>query len=254
MRKGYNSEFLKDDNGNLLGINLGSDFCAEHEWGIDGIRRRFAIAKDSSVLGIQRRMINNVPENLIYKEIQLNNKKYTVLILISPWALEYCNTKPEEEWVPNDLKPYKDDLVCAWDENTFGILVSDKFSKEISKLHDAFQRKDIAVGIAPSQVFNNGGLKFTIASKLSKEVVDDIYNNDIDAINLEKASEATGIHEILQKAGKNYYALSPRWKDKSKREVLFWLNPMEQHIHNFGWFTVDDLKEWANNKGKIMKK
>lgn len=29
---------------------------------------------------------------------------------------------------------------------------------------------------------------------------------------------------------------------------------MEQDKNNFGWFTVTDLKDWANNKGKIPMK
>ena len=59
----------------------------------------------------------------------------------------------------------------------------------------------------------------------------------------------------MEKAGKKYFALSPRWKDDNKKEVIFWLNPYHQDIDNFGWFTVEDLKDWAKGKGKIpMKK
>ena len=63
------------------------------------------------------------------------------------------------------------------------------------------------------------------------------------------------LEKILEKAKCRYYALSLRWKDDDKKEVIFWLNPMEQDKNNFGWFTVEDLKDWAKGKGKIpMKK
>jgi hypothetical protein len=33
---------------------------------------------------------------------------------------------------------------------------------------------------------------------------------------------------------------------------MYWLNPREQDIHNYGWFTVEELKQWAENKGPVM--
>jgi hypothetical protein len=32
MRRGNEGQFLQNEDGSLLGINLGADFCAEHEW------------------------------------------------------------------------------------------------------------------------------------------------------------------------------------------------------------------------------
>jgi hypothetical protein len=32
------------------------------------------------------------------------------------------------------------------------------------------------------------------------------------------------------------------------------LNPMEQSIHNSGWFTVEQLEEWAKDSGPVMMK
>lgn len=63
----------------------------------------------------------------------------------------------------------------------------------------------------------------------------------------------TRIHKILAKSGKKYFALSPRWADDQKKEVVFWLNPYDQDKYNSGWFSVQDLKDWAKDKGKVMK-
>ena len=98
-------------------------------------------------------------------------------------------------------------------------------------------------------------MKFCIKSKLPEKTIQSIKDADLDYLALQKAAEKTGIKKILEKAGKKYLALSPRWKDDNKKEVIFWLNPYHQDVDNFGWFTVDDLNDWAKGKGKIpMKK
>lgn len=69
---------------------------------------------------------------------------------------------------------------------------------------------------APSQAFRNGGLIFCIASKLPEETVTSMKEADWDYIALQKAAEKTKIERILEKAGKKYFALSPRWKDSAE--------------------------------------
>ena len=84
---------------------------------------------------------------------------------------------------------------------------------------------------------------------------------DKDAKRLQKADLKTGVKKKLEKAGKRYFACSPKWaneikstadgKIETKHDVIYWLNPMEQNIHNFGWYTVEDLEEWIEDKGKV---
>ena len=252
MRRGYDSEFLTDDNGEIMGINLGADHCAEHEWGIKGIKRSFNLNDSEEVFGIAKRIINIVPEQLIYKKVKIKNKIHYVLIL--PRHTYGVNFDEDyKKWLPSDLIPYSNkNLSCAWDENSFGILVTKEYKKEIELLYESFQNKDIAIGVAPSKAFSNGGLIFTITSKLPQEVIDDIYEKDFDHHNLQKVAKETGIYELLKKVNKSYYALSPRWKDENKKELVFWLNPAEQRKYNYGWFTIEDLEDWANDKGKII--
>lgn len=252
MRRGYDSEFLTDDNGEIVGINLGADHCAEHEWGIKGIKRSFNLNDSEEIFGIQKRMINAIPETLMFKEIKIKNKKYYVLILFR--NIYGVNFDDEyKKWLPSDIIPFSGkNLACAWDENSFGIMVTKEYKKEIELLHESFQNKNIAIGVSPSQVFSNGGLIFTITSKLSQEVINNIYEMDLDYYNLQEAAKSTGIYELLRKANKSYFALSPRWKDENKKELKFWLNPEEQRKYNYGWFTIEELKDWANDEGKIM--
>ena len=65
-------------------------------------------------------------------------------------------------------------------------------------------------------------------------------------------SVATGIEEVLKAAGKKWYALSPGWRDKRKQHVDFFLNPCEQERYDFGWFTVEELRQWARDEGPVL--
>lgn len=252
MRRGYDSEFLTDNNGEIVGINLGADHCAEHEWGIKGIKRSFNLNDKEDVFGIEKRMINVMPDDLMFKKIKIKNKIHYILIL--PRSTYGVNFDDDyKRWLPSALIPYSDkNMSCAWDENSFGIVVTKEFKNELELLYKSFQEKDIAIGVAPSMAFSNGGLVFTITSKLPREIIDKIYEDDLDHYNLQKTAKATGIYELLKNKDKRYYALSPRWKDENKKELVFWLNPAEQQKYNYGWFTIEDLEDWANNKGKII--
>lgn len=89
-----------------------------------------------------------------------------------------------------------DGIVTAWDKRSFAILVTDKYEKELKELYDAFMNLDVAVGVAPSEVFKNGGLKFCIKSKMPLETIQDIKEADLDYIALRKAVDKTKIEEI----------------------------------------------------------
>ena len=73
---------------------------------------------------------------------------------------------------------------------------------------------------------------------------------DKDVLELYSKAIETGIYEKLEAAGKRFFALSPKIL---KDGLRFWLNPYDQHIYNSGWYSVKDLEEWIDNKGKIIK-
>lgn len=255
MRHANSAKVMKIDD-KLVGVDLGADFCAEHEWGIKGLKRSFAI--DGDKIGIEGRMITNVPKTLLYQDITVEKMKCHILVLCSDYYFDDLpNAKIKKSDIGNwNLYTYylKDKGIdTSWDEHSFAIIVTDQYKDELKKMYDAFLNLDIAVGVAPSHAFHNGGLTFCIKSMLPKETIEEIKEDDLDYIKLQKAADKTKIKKTLEKAGKTYYALSPRWKDDDKKEVIFWLNPCEQDRNNYGWYTVQDLKDWSKNKGKIPK-
>lgn len=254
MRHANNAEVMKVDD-KLVGFNLGSDYCAEHEWGIKGILNEFKVNTDK--IGIDGRMVTVVPESLVYTDITYEKVRCYLLVLVP-----YHYQEDDLKITKNDLKRWElytyrfeeKGITTAWDEKSFAIFVTDRYKNELKELYEAFLNLDVAVGVTPPEIFKNSGLKFCIKSRLAEETIQSIRDADLDYIALQEAAEKTNIKKILEKAGKKYFALSPCWKDENKKEVIFWLNPHYQNIDNFGWFTVEDLKDWAKGKGKIPKK
>jgi hypothetical protein len=282
MRRGYNSELIKDEQGQLLGFNLGADYCAEHEWGIDKIKSSFGIDVDSSekpfakwwekillvtaksALGVDKRLITKCPE-LVKGEYKISIKNYKQpkskpvkhTIYYIGFKSYYFSSSSKEERFEEEIKrgiysvSETENVWGWWSEGDFMVASADK--QAIEDLYQAFQALDVTISVGGGNVFQNGGLHFVIKSRISQEVIDDVYQQDLDSLNLKKAASSTGIYEKLEKAGKGFYALSPRWKDAEKKEVIFWLNPEEQNENNACWCTVEDLKDWIKGVGKIPK-
>lgn len=258
MERGNNPEVLRT-NGKLYGFNLGADFVSEHEWGIDGLKQIFGIDQFSDtnnlLLGADKRMISRFPDKHIhFNELKIKNKKYWFLLC----SRQYIRAKIDT----NSLRSYniypftrEDHIFSAWDEYGFGILVDKEYKNEIQELFEELKKCNVMITLGNSHAFKNGGLFLLIRSSLLQEELDQLYEIDIDHINLQKAVEKSGIRDILKTAGKDYYALSPRWVDESKTTIHFWLNPTKQHLYNYGWYTIDELKMWAEDspKSKIIK-
>lgn len=264
------TDFIEHD-GELIGLCLGADYCAEHEWGIKGIHRQWGIPwKTPGVYGFARRQVTVVPDFLRF----LEDKKEAIL-----WADEIHRDGPFPEKVkdfleavhcqelhlakPDDRFETKD-LVAAWDESGFAIRVRGDKKGFLKTLYEAALRKDLVICLKHTgNPFSNAGLTLLISSKIPQDVVDRCRAGDVDHEEMIQAAKDTGVEDRLRKAGKQWFALSPKWakeikstKDgeiKTTHPVIFWLNPMQQDKNNSGWYTVEQLDQWANNQGPIPK-
>jgi hypothetical protein len=155
----------------------------------------------------------------------------------------------------------------AWSDDDFGIsvTVNDKESFAfIKKLAKAIEVGDFAVwqgGEDSNNPFARAGLVVAIASLVPQELKDYMLKCHEDEKKLKDADEATGIKALLKEKNKGFFACSPHWmgerfKDTtSNHPVIYWLNPMEQDENNYGWFTVEQLTDWANGvKGNKITK
>jgi hypothetical protein len=244
MREGRDNNFLEID-GKIIGINLGADYCSEHEWGIKELKRQLGIPGIEKFLGIKGRTTTLFPENQFFFD---KGKTHTCL------TFEKNYIRPHIGWKNYELDNKPKKLATAWDEGTFGIVVENTHQKVLEEIYEAFKRKDISLWLGGGHVFQNAGLCIAITSLIPEELTNKMLQADFDYQELQEAAKATGIHKILKGAKKEYFALSPRWKNDEKTEITFWLNPCEQQENNFGWYSVDDLKLWAEGKGPIPKK
>lgn len=280
MRRSYNDIGWIENNGEAIGLALGFDFCAEHEWGVKDIKMGFGIPSSEFPNGPSDRKVTIVPQNLLFQEYTEthNNKTFYRAALIYSSLFEYKDTRAKfmdhkttakTLDLFGELKLYKfpndpgydgsnerNDFATAWSGRDFGIIVQGKNNiTNLKNLFEAFKRKDICLGgqTMGNSFLKRGGLTFMIFSKLPADVVAATFAADASYKKLHLAARKTGILERLKKAGRSYYACSPRWKDKSEKEIIFWLNPMEQQKNNYGWFTVEDLDDWIRGEGKIPK-
>lgn len=163
-------------------------------------------------------------------------------------------------------------LAAAWDEGSFGVHVKGVMGIDyLKRIYKAFLNDNnicIFCGGTRLPAFENAGLQLVIATQIPQKGEETLHQTHVDHYNLRKAADATGIADRLKKAGCRYFALSPNWKKqletvlrdggeetlKTEREVIFWLNPMEQDRNNHGWYTVEQLDEWIAGTGPIPKK
>lgn len=271
MREGMkNDGFVFAEDGSVSGLMLTADFCAEHEWGISGIKRSLGInANPEKVMGMKRHLIT-AGDNILHFEFKKNK---TPMAILTTWRVQDWerNELTEVQYIKKHFGHYvsswrteknkwsgDDFQACAgaWSERKFIFLATGRDNVEKLRIvHEAFQKNDIAVfGGGRSGPFTNSGLCIAIYSKMPKDLLDQWTQEHKSQARLEKAAKKTKIEKILEKAGCRYYALSPRWKDETEKEVVFWLNPMDQERNEHGWYGVEELKQWAKGEGPIPTK
>jgi hypothetical protein len=270
--------WILGDDGTLLGLSLGYDGCAEHEEGVPQIKAALGVTMPEFPLGIADRMVTVVPKHLTFQEGKQKprdkrRKAYPVAQLVLPEAWMASREAAQvsvalgttlRDVCPRELSFYgepgdkwhteKDDIAAAWSREAFAVKVRGAENiQRLKDLYEAFQRKDIAMAVPWSKAFFRGGLSFVIASRMPQDAKGSVLAADQAHQELHLAAKATGIFEVLAAAKKHFYALGPSWMDDQKDEVIFFLNPQEQRRYNFGWFTVSELTDWAQERGPVIK-
>lgn len=275
-------EFIINE-GELLGISLGSDFCAEHEWGIKELSTHMKIiskekADSKKIFGISRYQINSVHEYSIYFH---ESEDFEAILLFDPFSFNPVSKtwnslkslsieKLSKEFNIN-LRTFKNDhglneqerIAAAWDSRSFGIHVKgEQEHKLLKELYESIVSLDTIVflGRPPIKVFSNSSLNIIIRSRIPEECMNEMANRDKEQWELERDAKATGIYEKIKDAGLRYFNLLPcrgkvvrdsRTLD-SRSDIKFFLSPFGEN--NDGWFTVEELEEWTEGKGPVVKK
>jgi hypothetical protein len=266
----YDVGWVLADDGTLQGISLGYDHCGQHQRGIEPMLALLGVELPAYPMGVEGRTARTGPEGaLVFEEFihrphDKRRKGYpAAMLLLKSGALARATS------VRDRVKEYdlqfrgepKDhghrpeyDLVVSWTHDSFALCV--RGAENIARareLYNAFVRCDIAVSVPWAHAFLRGGLSFVMPSRVPDEVKASVLAKDQAALELHLAAKATGIEELLQAAGKKWYAFSPSWFDAEKDEVIFCINPQDQRRYNGGWFSVEELRQWARDEGPVLK-
>ncbi len=248
MRRGtHDTDFITLDE-KIIGVNLGWDFTAEHEWGISDLTNAFGL--NTELLGFEGRKNTIVPEGLIFH----NSEGRSYLVYNSYLDDSRINSIASSR----SLIPYGDtEIGAAWSNNDFGIAVLEKNSYVLENLDDAFRTNNGVITLGGREdPFGNSGLILLDYRQIPEDMLEEARFEDKKArdhtIRCKKAEEESGVLEALKESGQKYIALSVKRFDDDGNPI-WWLNPMDQKNHDFGWYTTRDLLDWAQNKGPIIK-
>jgi hypothetical protein len=173
MRRSYKTEWLTDDNNNLIGVLLNASACAEHEWGIDRLKSILGIA-DTNPEGIESRKVNNV------NKINYNFKKTatrSTLVIGDEYEISYISRGQKN--IPGDLKSYEKKLTGAWDRNSVGIMAYSKEDKSnLELIYNALKNNDLSIWISSGIEFRQHGLVLSIISKVPQDKKDHMIKCD----------------------------------------------------------------------------
>ena len=292
MRKAYNNEGLIVHNDKFIGISLGYDYCAEHEWGIKGINRGFGIPESNKTnMGVESRSITTMPK-MYLKEETVKKKKFAIL-----FTRGYSWRDDNNAEVPSELKNYvkdlmwnedynnkhvikdpKDNILTAWDEKSFAVAVmGDKEVEYLKELHQAFLDNNITIAVVNLRAknpFAGSSLSLLIKDRIPQETLDLMYRGDKEYYDLHDYEEKIGMKKIIEENGnkdgykgnKFFCACSPKWidyNDESAREeakkkrntkfnITYWVN-YSDNDENYGWYTVEEIREWLTGSKKLIE-
>ncbi len=295
MRKASQNYGIIVDDDKFIGFALGYDYCAEHEWGIEDLKRICGIPEGSKKnMGIKCRTITKVP-NFSFREETHKKKKFGVLYT----GYKYNTQEETDKYIPRDLEHYKDNLIfhekwnnehpnpnrevndnitTAWDGGSFGVAVmGDKEVEYLKELKTAIENKNLTIAITNLRAINpfaGSSLCLLITDRIPQEAVDSMYAADKEYYDRVDYEEKIGMKKIIEKYGnKNGYnglhyfmACSPKWinygdaeqREKRKKElntkfdIQYWINYSDDD-NNFGWYTVEQIKEWLTGDKKLTE-
>lgn len=277
-RASHDVGWLTNEDGQVMGFSLGFDFCAEHEFGAQAIKAALGIPPRKVPVGVEDRTMTQVPPCMGFvtydqKSIDKRLKK------VAPAAILWVRTDSygaeqslsAEELVQrfdlrhyldfaakrdaDSYRPERDDIASAWSSHSgFAIHVRGQENVALlTQLHDALQALDVSLADPTLFGFKRTAMSLVQNAKLSQALRDEVRENDLAHLRLQRAAEDSGVAALLKAAGKGWYALSPAWRAGEGSELLFYLNPAQQHRYSSGWFTVEELRQWARDEGPVAQ-
>jgi hypothetical protein len=262
LRKTQNAKLIYDQK-KFVGVDFGIAYCYEHEQGCADIQNAFGV--DRSRLGIDGFRMTKYPDEDCMLEVTrfADKMQHYVGLYFDTKNTNLKMNNMVQYYLPRPTTTNEDEICAAWDYESFGLVVHQSNSRIIDELMRAIRNDDLIIKMGSGVDDGEGGMCLLIASRVPQKIQEELLKNDRDIQKLYEAATQSGVAEYLQKHRKTYYSLKPAWvpqgfetergKMKTKYAVMFFLNPCEQYKYNCGWYSVEELKEWAKDKGPVCK-
>lgn len=155
--------FFNADNG-FQGLRTGSDFCTEHEIGINHIFSAFQIERGEA--SIERFRVKVLPDSFT----QVEHDGYFAIFF-------HCHHDKShaEKIIENHCRYARDgEPVIAWDEKGFLLmspLTNQPHTQALKALWEAFQRCDVYLGGDFGDRYHGGGIGFFIGNHMPEDLM-----------------------------------------------------------------------------------
>lgn len=288
MRASPGVEILRDGAGKPYGVSLAPDFVAEHECSTRGIDAVLGVGERPCGPGLPRRTATRGAKD----RLVCRNPADTDGERADPWGPSGCAVlglcRVEALGNPRGVDSFLETMAEAlayakdgrtyvvegeWDGNGFALYAQGgEATTVLGILRDALSTGDAAVWIdRPDRRRLKRRLVVAVASRVPEETRARLEAQDVDAENLQREASATGIRARIDAMGHvrgpsewshrfGYFALTPEWcgnvnlgRRPTAHRVAFWLNPLDQKSFKAGWYTVEDLDAWLQDKGPVVK-
>ena len=153
------------------------------------------------------------------------------------------------------------DIFSSWSERDLLVIGYNKTSEDVKDIIKNYKEGNLVLGTKEMRSKldldnrNIGGLTFYKYDKVNKPAIrDNILRENIKVIIGYYALHCSGIYKALEKSDKRFMALKPKFSmENGKPELIVWLNPYDQEDNEYGWYSLDELFDWADNKGPIIE-
>lgn len=259
MRRSRETEILRSEDNQVVGIWMKADFTSEHEWGVKDLCNLLGV--DGEKLGIDGRTITSAE----YLSL-IRGKKGLYL-----YANHYVTDKDTAERLDKhqELHTYsKTDVPVdsAWSEKTFCVVAKDNETNlALEEIYQAAQTNDFAlwIGGGGNNPFDRGGLVIAIKSRISQEATQHMLEHDQNERDLKEESERLGVEAKVKGCWTCGYKAFPYWtaqrkgfaerngkgiEERTEHKVVYWLRGRDAS----GYFTVEEINEWVDNNTGVI--
>jgi len=161
-----------------------------------------------------------------------------------------------EHLLKDELALEEKELAAAWDEGSFGVKVISKHREVLTMLDNAFQNKNGVIMLSgKDNPFANRGLLLVDYSKIPEETKNEFRKNDKEYRDeqamFRKMEQESRVYELLKESKKGFIALHIARLDEN-RQPLWLLNPLDRSC-KWGFYTTEQLRQWAKDEGPVLK-